>query len=146
MKIIIKNNNRILVKDDGNEIRVNDGDIVQYNGVYYKDIINEIVHIAEIETSFIGIVETQKYRRDEGIQGIYIKPLYIWSIINREWNKINDFEPPNTKYFLYPHLLMLPTKYYHFKPLYFLHTCKNCSLYDFNNIKKEFSLGKIPFP
>jgi hypothetical protein len=50
--------------------------------------------------------------------------------------KINDYERPSEKYFLYPHLLMLPETYYHSKPLYFLHTCENRSLSDFNNITK----------
>jgi hypothetical protein len=143
MKIIIKNNYRILVKDDGSEVNINDGYIVQYIGVYYKHIENEISNIAnifEIETKFIGIVETERY--SEGIiQGIYIKPLYIWSIVGSEWMKINDYERPVTKYFLYPHLLMLPKSHYHSRPLYFLHTCENKELSDFNNITKEFSLG-----
>ena len=149
MKIIYRNNiNRILVKDDGSEVNINDGDVVEYTGVYYKYIETEteiaIANVFGIETGFVGIVETQRSR--EGIiQGIYIKPLYIWSLIGREWMKINDYEPPSEKYFLYPHLLMLPETYYHSKPLYFLHTCENRSLSDFNNITKEFSLGKTPY-
>ena len=145
MKIIYRNNiNRILVKDDGSEVNINDGDVVEYTGIYYNNIKNEIANLSEIETGFVGIVETQRSR--EGIiQGIYIKPLYIWSIIGSEWMKINDYEPPNEKYFLYPHLLMLPETHYHSKPLYFLHTCENRSLSDFNNITKEFSLGKTPY-
>jgi len=68
MKIIIKNNYRILVKDDGSEININDGYVVQYIGVYYKHIENEISNIAnifEIEIKFIGIVETERY--SEGV-------------------------------------------------------------------------------
>ena len=141
MKIIIKNNYRILVKDDGYEVNINDGNVVEYTGLYYNHIKNEIANLSEIETSFIGIIETQRSREDI-IQGIYIKPLYIWSKVSSEWMKINDYKPPVTKYFLYPHLLMLPETHYHYKPLYFLHTCKNRSLSDFNNIRKEFSLGK----
>ena len=139
MEIIIKNNNRKLVKDDGSEVNINDGDVVEYTGIYYNNIKNEIANLSEIETGFVGIVETQRSREDI-IQGIYIKPLYI--IIGREWMKINDYKPPSEKYFLYPHLLMLPETYYHYKPLYFLHTCENRPLSDFNNITKEFSLGK----
>ena len=145
MKIIIKNNYRILVKDDGHEVNINDGDVVQYTGIYYKYIENEIANVFGIETGFVGIVESQRYNSEVGVQGIYIKPLYIWSIIGREWMKINDYEHPKEKYFLYPHLLILPEKYYHSKPLYFLHTCKNSSLSDFNNITKEFSLGNTPY-
>ena len=144
MKIIVKNNYRLLIKDDGSEVNINDGTVVEYIGVYYKHIKNEIIDtIFKIETTFIGIVETQ--RSSEGIiQGIYIKPLYIWSMVGSEWMKINDYKFPNQKYFLYPHLLMLPETHYHFRPLYFLHTCKNRALSDFNNITKEFSLGKTP--
>ena len=144
MKIIVKNNYRMLIKDDGSEVNINDGTVVEYIGVYYKHIKNEIIDtIFKIETTFIGIVETQ--RSSEGIiQGIYIKPLYIWSMVGSEWMKINDYKFPNQKYFLYPHLLMLPETHYHFRPLYFLHTCKNRDLSDFNNITKEFSLGKTP--
>ena len=146
MKIIKKNNNyRVLVKDDESEVNINDGDVVEYIGVYYNHIKNEIIDtIFKIETTFIGIVETQRSSEDI-IQGIYIKPLYIWSIVGREWMKINDYKFPNQKYFLYPHLLMLPETHYHFRPLYFLHTCKNRALSDFNNITKEFSLGNTPY-
>ena len=144
MKIIIKNNCRILVKDNGNEVNINNGDVVEYTGIYYKYIENEIANVFGIETAFVGIVESGRSNED-GFQGIYIKPLYILSIIKREWMKINDYEHPKEKYFLYPHLLILPEKYYHSKPLYFLHTCKNSSLSDFNNITKEFSLGNTPY-
>jgi len=144
MKIIIKNNCRILVKDNGNEVNINDGDVVEYNGIYYKYIENEIANVFGIETAFVGIVESERSNQD-GFQGIYIKPLYIWSIVGREWMKINDYKFPNQKYFLYPHLLMLPETHYHFRPLYFLHTCKNRALSDFNNITKEFSLGNTPY-
>jgi hypothetical protein len=94
----------------------------------------KIFSINEIETGFVGIVETE--RSSKGIQGIYIKPLYIWSKVSSEWIKINDYETPNEKYFLYPHLLMLPETHYHSKPLYFLHTCENRSLSDFDNTTK----------
>ena len=144
MKIIIKNNYRLLVKDDGSEVNIHDDAVVEYTGVYYKYIKNEISNVFEKQTNFVGIVTSQKYA-DNMIQGIYIKPMYIWSIDNREWLKINDYKPPNEKYFLYPHLLMLPETHYHSKPLYFLHTCENRSLSDFNNITKKFSLGKTPY-
>jgi len=141
MKIAINNKTRILLKDDGSEVNISDGDVVEYIGVYYNFIKNEIYDVFEKETKFVGIVETQRSR--EGIiQGIYIKPIYIWSIINSEWLKINDYKPPVTKYFLYPHLLMLPEMYYHYKPLYFLNSCCNIQLADFNSITKEFSLNK----
>ena len=140
MSIIIKDNNRILIKENAKEIMINDGDIIQYTGIYYKHSKNEISNLFEIKTTFIGIVVTEK--SSEVIQGIYVKPIYIWSMVGNEWMKINDYECPVTKYFLYPHLLILPEFYYNSKPLYFLHTCENKSLSDFNNITKEFSLGK----
>ena len=106
MEIIIKNNHRILIKNDITEVSINDKDIVQYTGVYHK-IINDIVKNIEINTTFIGIVETCRSRCDTGITGIYIKPFYIWDIINSEWLKIVNLNPPKQKYFLYPYLLML---------------------------------------
>jgi hypothetical protein len=149
MEIIIRNNNRILIKENSKEININDGDIIQYNGIYYKNI-NHIVRTVNIETTFIGIVENCMSRYDTGIVGIYIDPLYIlYDDSNapgeRKWHKIINYKLPTNKYFYYPHLLMLPDLYYHFRPLYFLHTCKNSSLSDFNNITKEFSLGNTPY-
>jgi len=142
MEIIIKNNNRILVKENGTKININDGDIIQYSGIYYKNI-NDIVKRVEIETTFIGVVETKKYKCDNGIEGIYVRPLYIWDIMNCEWYKIFVFNPPQTKYFLYPHLLIL-SQYNNYSscyyPLYFLDTCENRSLDDFINIQKPFHL------
>jgi len=146
MKIIVKNYKRLLVKDDGSEVNIDDGDVVEYNGVYYNCIKNEIYDVFEKETIFVGIVLTKKSREDI-IQGIYIKPLYIWSILNSEWLKINDYNPPVTKYFLYPHLLVLPEMDYP-NPnnyLYFLDSCHNIQLSDFNSITKEFSLNKTDY-
>lgn len=142
LSIIIKNNNRILIKENGIEVNINDGDIVQYTGIYYK-IINDIVEMVKIETTFIGIVETCKGRHDTGIEGIYINPLYIWDIMNSEWYKIVNLNPPKTKYFFYDHLLVLP-QYNNYPPcyypLYFLNTCENKSLDEFINIEKSFNL------
>ena len=140
--IIIKNDKRIFIKENGTEVNINDWDILQYTGIYYKQI-NDIVDMVRIETTFIGVVHTSKGRYDTGIEGIYVNPLYIWDIINSEWCKIVHLKPPQTKYFLYPHLLLLPkyntypSCYY---PLYFLNTCENRSLDDFINIQKPFDL------
>ena len=144
MKIIIKNCHRLLVKDDGSEVNIDEDDVVEYNGLYYNYINNEIFSdVFEKETKFVGIVTSQKYGNNI-IQGIYIKPIYIWSIVNSEWLKINDYKPPVTKYFLYPHLLMLPEMDYPNpnKYLFFLNSCRNIQLSDFNSITKEFSLSK----
>ena len=144
MKIIIKNNYRLLVKDDGSEVNIHDDAVVEYTGVYYKYIKNEISNVFEKQTNFVGIVTSQKYA-DNMIQGIYIKPMYIWSIDNREWLKINDYKPPVTKYFLYPHLLLLPEINSPYRGLYFLNTCCNIQLSDFNSITKEFSLNETDY-
>ena len=139
---IIKNANRILIKENGEEINMNDGDIIQYTGHYYKHV-NDIVKMVTIETTFIGVVETCRFRYDTGIEGIYVKPLYIWDIMNSEWYKIINLKPQIKKYFVYPHLLMLsrhnnyPSCYY---PIFSLNTCENKSLDEFINIQKTFDL------
>jgi hypothetical protein len=142
MTIIIKNNNRILIKENGTEVNISDGEIIQYSGIYYKTI-NDIVKIVKIETTFIGVVEICRYKYDTGIEGIYVKPLYIWDTMNNEWYKIINLKPPKKKYFVYPHLLLstqynnYPSCYY---PLYFLNTCENKSLDEFSYIHKVFNL------
>ena len=120
MKIIDeKNNVRILIKDDNSEINISDGQFIKYTGIYYKNSTN----LEDIETSFYGIIECCRYRYDLGTTGIYIKPLYIF--LNNEWYKIINYINPTNKYFLYPHLLMLPNIYHYYKPLYFLDTIEN---------------------
>ena len=86
MKIIGDNNlnNRILIKDNNEEINVSNNEIIKYNGIYYNDS-------NEIETKFIGIIECCKYRHDIGIIGIYIVPLFIF--YNNEWFKIINYKP-----------------------------------------------------
>ena len=135
---IINNNYRKLIKDNNEEININDGDIIEYTGYYYKTV-NDIVRTAEIKTYFIGKIDTYRSEKDI-ITGIYIIPIYIYDNINNEWKKIINYTNPKTKYFLYPHLLMLPEYYYNYQPLYFLDTCKNISLDDFKDITKEFYL------
>jgi hypothetical protein len=145
MKITKINNKRELLKDDGKIVNISDGYIIQYQGIYYKKI-NEIIDFAEIKTMFIGVIECDRYRYDTGITGIYIKPLYIWNNMQYRWNKIINYKEPKFKYFLYPHLLMLPDTYYNYKPLYFMETCENKDLNEFNNtqsIEGEFDLQII---
>jgi hypothetical protein len=138
--IIFKNANRILIKENGEEININDGDIIQYTANYYKHV-NDIVKMVIFETTFIGAVETCRFRYDTGIEGIYVKPLYIWD--NSEWYKIINLKPPINKYFVYPHLLIL-SQYNNFPscyhPIFSLNTCKNKSLDEFINIQKTFDL------
>lgn len=139
MQIINKNTHRILVKDNGSEVDITDEAIIQYTGIYYKHI-NDIIRRIEIETTFIGIVEGEKSRHDSGIIGIYVKPLYIWNIMHGEWNKINNFTIPKTKYFLYPHLLTLPNYTYADYHLNYLMTCENKSIHELTDVNKEFTL------
>ena len=123
MKIIIKYDNRLLIKDDKTEININDGVIVKYTGIYYKKS-------KPSEQQFIGLIETQRSIEDT-ITGIYIKPIYIYN--DDKWNKIINYkEPIYNQYFSYPHLLMLPNIYYHHLPLYFLHTIENIIMYTTN--------------
>ena len=141
MEIIIKNDRRILVNEDKKELDISDGIIIQYIGTYYKpkkDTIN-MFDIEENKCKFIGKIETS--RGDiTGTTGIYIIPLYILENNTLEWIKIANYTPPKKKYFLYPHLLMLPEKYYHYRPQYFLHTCEEANLIDFSNVTKTINL------
>ena len=75
-------------------------------------------------TTFIGLIESPRINNSETV-GIYIKPMYVVS--DNQWYKIINYVEPRTKYFLYPHLLLLPDEYYHYKPLYTLDTVKNIS-------------------
>ena len=146
MKIIIKNNKRILVNYDKKEVDISDDTIIEYIGIYYKPKTNS-VNIQDINVSecrFIGKIEISKKDKVETI-GIYIMPLYLWDKATFEWVKINNYEPPKNKYFLYPHLLMLPDKYYHHRPLYFLHTCKQIDLSKFTNVTKTINLHYINY-
>jgi hypothetical protein len=56
--------------------RINDGEIIKYTGVYYLPEPNNSIPL-EIETTFIGKIECERYSHTNGISGIYINPLYI---------------------------------------------------------------------
>lgn len=129
MQIIVKDNKNILIKDNNEEVNISNNNIIKYKAICYKSI--------EIETMFIGKIDSYRYRFDVGITGIYIEPLYV---MHDEWIKITNLKPPEQKYFLYPHLLLLPNEYYHYKPLYFLHTCENVDINDFIHITKNMEL------
>lgn len=144
MKILLsETNSHILVKDNNEEICVNKGSTIQYTGIYYK-IINDIVSVVEIETTFIGMVVEHKFRIETGILGIYVKPLYIWNKMKDGWNKIVNYKPPDTKYFYYPHLLALPNDdLNHYHGLNFLHTCVPKNLEELHSITQGFYLDMI---
>jgi hypothetical protein len=138
MKIIYENNKRKLIKDDGKNIDISDGSIVLYNGIYYGNKNDIDIH-SEVNTAFIGTVVTDRFYYESGITGIYIDPHYIWSKIQNKWLKIIN-KPIPKKYFLYPHLLMLPGFDYNYHPLYLLHTVENTKLSEYNDIIETFSL------
>ena len=134
MQIVMKNGNRLLLKDGGEDVYINDGDIIMYTGMYHKTI-NDIVQTVKIETTFVGKVFCERYRHDDGIVGIYVEPLYIFNMMYDEWNKIINYKPPNgNKYFAYPHLLRVK------EPHCFTFT-KNMSLDEFASVTKTVDLA-----
>jgi hypothetical protein len=139
MRITLDIGIRTLIKDDDTMLRINDGAIVKYTGMYYKPDPTSIIPL-ETETTFIGKICCERSRYDTGITGVYIDPLYIFYGENK-WYKIINYQLPTKKYFYYPHLLMLPESYYHFHPLYFLHTLVNISLEDFE--KNTPNIGEM---
>jgi len=115
------NEARLLTQDDNIEIQIGDKQAVEYKGIYYKSYENGFLSMC---TTFIGLIECPKIYNYETV-GIFIKPMYL--VIDNQWHKIINYIEPRTKYFLYPHLLLLPDEYYHYKPLYTLDTVKNIS-------------------
>jgi hypothetical protein len=138
MQIKIIDNHRVLEKEY-ETVNIDDRDIISYSGIYYK-IINDIVYKAEIHTRFIGKIEN--YRSDtNGITGIYVEPLYIWNNLKYEWNKIANYSRPKTKYFEYPHLLMLPNPNSNYSPsLKVLDSISNTEKSIYENITTLFYL------
>jgi hypothetical protein len=136
MHIAIRNENRILIKKDYTTVNINDDNIVQYTGIYYKNVKNP-PNMIEIKTTFIGIIVADRYE-DRSVTGIYIKPLYVF--YNDVWNKIVDYPPPENKYFLYPHLLMIDNKHYNYRPLYFLDSVEKSSVTQFEDITQTIML------
>jgi hypothetical protein len=135
---------RVLTKDDNTMHNISDGEIIKYTGIYYVPDPNNSIPL-EIETTFIGKVECERYHHHSGVSGIYINPLYIlYDISNgqgQKWHKIINYKSPSQKYFYYPHLLMLPETYYHFQPLYFFHTVEQVSLAEFE--KNTPNIGEM---
>lgn len=141
MKIITGGNgDRVLIKDNNEKVYVNDGDTIQYTGIYYKTI-NDIVKTVDIETTFIGKILMEKFRHSDGIIGIYVKPLYIWNIMRERWNKIVNYKPPENKYFLYPHLLLVSSSFEQRGLKNSLHMCENIHLDDLPTISECIDLG-----
>jgi hypothetical protein len=140
MKIVNVGSDYVLIKNNLEEVCVNIGNTIQYQGIYHK-LINDIEKTVKIETAFIGIIEFHKYRHDQGTIGIYVKPLYIWNKMKEQWNKIINYKQPTRKYFLYPHLLMVDKKFGQFEGLHNLDTIVSICLDDFPCITQCFDLG-----
>ena len=137
MKIIIdENGNHILVKNNTDEINVNNSSTVEYTGVYYQNVANSL-EPKKIEKQFIGIIESVTCVEND-IIGLHIKPLYINN--NDEWYKIIKCSDNNVKSFIYPHLLLLSIPNSCFNPLYFLETLENRNLDNYSSTTKTFSL------
>jgi hypothetical protein len=139
MKIIESNNKRILILDF-ESVDLSDGAVIEYMGNYYtkKNELDETGYLVTkfVLTKFIGVVERYKFTNGI-ITGIYVRPLFIIDPADDQWKKIVNYkEPvyPINKYFFYPHLLILPNEYYHYYPIYCLHTCKNRNTLDFQDI------------
>ncbi len=135
MLIIDCDEARKLIKDDNTQIQIGDKQLVEYKGFHYKSYQNGFLSMC---TKFIGLVECPKIKNYETV-GIYIKPMYVLS--DNQWYKIINYIEPTTKYFLYPHLLLLPDEYYNYKPLYTLHTVKNIS--ELPNTSLEIELEEL---
>jgi hypothetical protein len=144
---------RVLTKDDNTRYNISDGEIIKYTGIYYLPDPNNSIPL-EVEATFIGKIECERYHHHSGISGIYINPLYIFyddsngpgceagpEFTEGKWHKIINYKTPRQKYFYYPHLLMLPETYYHFQPLYFFHTVEQVSLAEFE--KNTPNIGEM---
>ena len=131
-----------LVKDDYTIVKVDDNEIIEYNANYYINP-KSISFSSFIETKFIGCIECHRITNGEFV-GIYVKPLYVY--YNNKWNKIVNYSNPKEKYFLYPHLLMLPGIYYNFHPIYSLDTVKEAKLEDFKHIIEKIDLQNSIIP
>jgi hypothetical protein len=68
---------RVLTKDDNTKYNISDGEIIKYTGIYYMPDPNNSIPL-EIEATFIGKIECERYHHTTGISGIYINPLYIF--------------------------------------------------------------------
>jgi hypothetical protein len=140
MQLFKINNTLTLHKENGQLVKVDEGNIIKYTARYYNDTSN-LQDFTYTPTQFIGIVSNYRFNQDEGYTGIYVRPLYVWNKNESDWNKIINLPryPPH-KYFVYPHLLMLPEFYYCFHPLPFLHTCENVLLKDYTHVVRTMDI------
>jgi hypothetical protein len=141
MKISIISGKRVLTKDTGEQVRVDDGDIIRYTARFYENQTS-MLELTYIETEFVGIICHYRYNHNEGYTGIYITPLLVWNKSHEKWNRIVNYRANQLmqKYFLYPHLLQLPGCWHYSHPLDYLHTCINVSLADYNHVMMTIDL------
>jgi len=101
MEITEANEKRFLSIPGKHQIDISDRAIVKYMGNYWTDFGK----YEKTECEFVGEVVCVKVTNYE-YTGIYIKPLYKKS--GKSWKKFTEYEEPTSKYFVYPHLLILP--------------------------------------
>jgi len=104
MEIVEIGQDRILKKSDGTEVTINDGQIIKYTGLHYSNAITP-------ETEFVGKIVCCRWSVSEGFSGIFVQPLYIKND-RGAWTEFKEYTEPETKYFIYPHFLLVPPKYY----------------------------------
>jgi len=119
MEIVEIGQDRILKKSDGTDVNINDGQIIKYIGLHYSNA-------DKIETEFVGKIVCCRWSIAEGFTGIFVEPLYIKND-KEEWQKFKEYTEPETKYFIYPHFLLVPSKYYP-NGINYLHTVVSFSL------------------
>ena len=101
MEITESHEKRFLSIPGKPQINISDGAIVKYIGYYWTDFGK----YEKTDCEFVGEVVCVKVTQYT-YNGIYIKPLYKKS--GTSWKKFTEYEEPTSKYFVYPHLLILP--------------------------------------
>jgi hypothetical protein len=140
MRIYYIDDDRILLKDDNSKINISDKITIKYVANYYTLPLSYNTNhvINHIQTEFVGIIDAYRSNNYDGITGIYVKPLYVF--LNDKWNRIINYKYTYQNYFLYPHLLMLPGKEYHFYPIYSLDTVTIFDLVTLEDISDTIEL------
>jgi len=89
-----KDQSRILIREDGVNVPVGDGQLVEYRADYYEESNENCFFVGRVECPRISSYETV---------GIYIMPLYLFT--NDKWYKI-QLTGTQCRKVRYPHLLM----------------------------------------
>jgi len=109
-------------------------------GIYIKPLyilLNNKMNLSEhlfLDKKLLSDMNVKENNLNASSSSIFVSENTFFKIINYDY--------PKEKYFLYPHLLMLPETYHYSKPLYFLDTVENITyisedehLYPFNEEK-----------